>query len=130
MRPEHYKKGGVEPIDVIEAFKLGFHTGNVLKYLGRAQHKGDEEGDLKKALWYLDRSRLNLPEATGGFSDAVPKLAANLLISLWTLSELLNDTVFYCLVVDEYGYSSGLYQEARSSLETYLNERFSGNTSA
>ena len=53
--PFHYNIGSIEVIDVIEAWGLGFHTGNVLKYLLRAPHKGDEIGDLKKCRWYLDR---------------------------------------------------------------------------
>ena len=53
--PPHYTFSEIEPIDVIEAWKLGFHLGNVIKYVSRAAHKGDEIEDLKKAQWYLDR---------------------------------------------------------------------------
>ena len=53
--PPHYKRGGLECIDVIEAFGLGFHLGNVAKYLLRAGHKGDALDDLRKAAWYLRR---------------------------------------------------------------------------
>jgi hypothetical protein len=54
--PSHYKAGGIEAIDVIEAFGLGFHLGNAVKYILRAgrKHPGVLE-DLKKARWYLDR---------------------------------------------------------------------------
>lgn len=53
--PQHYKSAaGVEVIDVIEAFGLGFHEGNVVKYLLRWRQKGGVE-DLRKARWYLDR---------------------------------------------------------------------------
>lgn len=53
--PAHYKSAtGIEVIDVIEAFGLGFHDGNVVKYLLRWKQKGGEE-DLRKARWYLDR---------------------------------------------------------------------------
>ena len=53
--PPHYKSdSGVEVIDVIEAFGLGFHEGNVIKYLLRWRQKGGIE-DLRKARWYLDR---------------------------------------------------------------------------
>lgn len=55
--PSHY--GGAddpyEAIKVIEAWGLGFHLGNCLKYLRRAPCKGDKFADLKKARWYLDR---------------------------------------------------------------------------
>lgn len=52
--PEHYTKG-IEVIDFIESWKLGFHDGNVVKYVTRAKHKGNELEDLKKARFYIDR---------------------------------------------------------------------------
>lgn len=55
--PPHYG-GGDDPyevIKVIEAWGLGFHRGNAVKYIGRAGKKGDAVEDLKKARWYLDR---------------------------------------------------------------------------
>lgn len=54
-RPAHYTQHAVECIDVIEMLDLGFHVGNVLKYLWRAKHKGNYVRDLEKARWYLDR---------------------------------------------------------------------------
>lgn len=54
--PAHYKAdNGMESIDVIEAFGLGFRLGNVVKYVLRAGKKGNRLEDLKKARWYLDR---------------------------------------------------------------------------
>jgi hypothetical protein len=53
--PPHYQAGGMEAIEVIEAFALGFHLGNVIKYVLRADRKGVSVEDLKKARWYLDR---------------------------------------------------------------------------
>jgi len=53
--PKHYNAGKYEVIDVIEDWKLGFHLGNVVKYVARAEHKNDALEDLKKARWYLDR---------------------------------------------------------------------------
>lgn len=53
--PPHYRsEAGLEVIDVIESFGLGFHEGNVIKYLLRWRQKGGLE-DLRKAQWYLDR---------------------------------------------------------------------------
>lgn len=53
--PAHYQSAtGLEAIQVIEAFGLGFSLGNVVKYVLRAPKKGGTE-DLKKARWYLDR---------------------------------------------------------------------------
>ena len=53
--PAHYKVGGIETIDFIEAKKLGYNIGNVVKYLTRADHKGNKLEDLRKAQWYLTR---------------------------------------------------------------------------
>ena len=53
--PAHYKIGGIETIDFIEAKKLGYNLGNVVKYLTRADHKGNRKQDLEKAKWYLER---------------------------------------------------------------------------
>lgn len=54
--PSCYKRGGIEAIDAIEAWGLGFHLGNVVKYIARAGHKtADGLRDLKKAEWYLSR---------------------------------------------------------------------------
>ena len=63
--PPHYKVGGIETIDYIQA-KLtaeefaGYCKGNALKYISRAPHKKDATEDLRKAIWYLDR--LVIPE--------------------------------------------------------------------
>ena len=53
--PAHYKVGGIETIDFIEAKKLGYNLGNVVKYITRADHKGNKLEDLRKAQWYLTR---------------------------------------------------------------------------
>lgn len=60
--PLHYKKGGIESIDVIEAWELGFCLGSAIKYICRLGSKGnkfigiDEQlKDLEKARWYITR---------------------------------------------------------------------------
>lgn len=56
--PYHYRgRGGLEAIDVIEGFDMGFHLGNVIKYILRAGNKAENNyiDDLKKARWYLNR---------------------------------------------------------------------------
>jgi len=58
--PTHYKVGGIETIDFIEAKKLGYNLGNVVKYLTRADHKGNKLQDLRKAQWYLEREIWNV----------------------------------------------------------------------
>ena len=59
--PPHYKRGGVETIDIIEHVISdyspvdAFHVSQVLKYLARAPHKGAFAQDIEKAHWYLSR---------------------------------------------------------------------------
>lgn len=55
--PAHY--GGDTPYEVIKVLGAwgllkNFCLANVVKYVARAEHKGAELDDLKKARWYLD----------------------------------------------------------------------------
>lgn len=64
-QPAHYKIGGIETIDFIEAKLtlkelIGYLKGNVIKYLSRANDKKATVQDYKKAKWYLDRLVMNL----------------------------------------------------------------------
>ena len=64
INPEHYQSDtNLEAIDVIEAFDLNFHRGNIVKYILRAgkktekgyENKEKQLEDLNKAKWYLSR---------------------------------------------------------------------------
>jgi hypothetical protein len=57
VEPNHYADLGVyAPVEVIDAWGLGFNLGNTVKYIGRAGRKTpDTLTDLKKAAWYLNR---------------------------------------------------------------------------
>lgn len=55
INPKHYSASGLQPIEAIEKWNLGFCLGNAVKYIARAGLKGDRAEDLKKARWYLDR---------------------------------------------------------------------------
>ena len=57
--PPHYTAGGVETIDFIEAKKLNYNLGNAVKYITRADLKGNRVEDLKKAKWYIEREILS-----------------------------------------------------------------------
>lgn len=61
--PAHYKVGGIETIDFIEAKSLSYHLGNAVKYITRADHKGNKMEDLHKARWYLNREIARLEGA-------------------------------------------------------------------
>lgn len=63
--PAHYKVGGIETIDFIEAKQLSYHLGNVVKYIARADSKGNREEDLLKARWYLNREIAKFDKGEG-----------------------------------------------------------------
>jgi len=54
INPPHYQchPSGVECITITR--HMGFNLGNVIKYVWRADLKGDAIEDLKKARWYFD----------------------------------------------------------------------------
>lgn len=53
--PPHYTHhpSGVECIQITE--HMGFNLGNAIKYIWRADLKGQAVEDLSKARWYIDR---------------------------------------------------------------------------
>lgn len=57
--PNYYVNKSIEPIDVIEEWKLGFKLGSAVKYIARCEERGSRREDLIKAANYLYR------EATG-----------------------------------------------------------------
>lgn len=54
--PPHYTShpSGIETIEITE--NLSFCLGNAFKYLARYRHKGTPVTDIKKAVFYLERS--------------------------------------------------------------------------
>jgi hypothetical protein len=52
--PEHYQSDSIEVIDIIDSFNLNFNLGNSIKYILRADKKGNKKQDLEKALWYIN----------------------------------------------------------------------------
>ena len=53
--PDHYTRhpSGVECIQITE--HMGFNLGNAVKYIWRADEKGNALQDLEKAAWYVNR---------------------------------------------------------------------------
>lgn len=53
--PKHYTShpSGIETIEITQ--HMGFCLGNVVKYVLRADYKGNRLQDLQKAAWYLER---------------------------------------------------------------------------
>lgn len=59
INPDHYRQGGIECIDAIEAALTpeefrGYCKGNIIKYTWRERYKG-ETVSLSKARWYINR---------------------------------------------------------------------------
>ena len=54
IRPDYYKRGGIEVWDVIDAWGLDFDLGCALKYIMLAGYKGDAAADdPRKAITYV-----------------------------------------------------------------------------
>lgn len=78
--PAHY--GGDTPYEVVkvmEAWDMGYHLGNAIKYIYRAGKKDPSKTkeDLQKAMWYIQRKIAILPVllcfCLAGFSQEVYK---------------------------------------------------------
>lgn len=63
--PAHYTAhpSGIECIEVTE--HMSFNVGNAVKYLWRADLKGDPIEDLRKAAWYVQREIERRTELAG-----------------------------------------------------------------
>ena len=53
--PAHYNKGRFEVWDVIVDWGLDWLSGDAVKYVARAPHKGNEIQDLRKSFSYLNK---------------------------------------------------------------------------
>lgn len=54
VNPDHYRRhgSGIECIEITR--HMGFALGNAVKYIWRADLKGNAIEDLEKARWYID----------------------------------------------------------------------------
>ena len=52
--PAHYQGKTFEVIEIINDYGLNFELGNAIKYILRADKKGNKKQDLEKAIWYLN----------------------------------------------------------------------------
>lgn len=112
--PSHY--GGdtkYEAIKVIHDWGLGggFTIGSALKYLCRAPHKGSEEVDLRKALWYIRYA------ASKSYLRPEPSLLGpDEVAAAWNLDAEIRHVL--SLV------SYGAFRDAGDALEAYIKRRF------
>jgi Protein of unknwon function (DUF3310) len=78
--PKHYTShpSGVECITVTE--HMGFNLGNAVKYIWRADEKGNAIEDLRKAAWYVQRelakrtARAAAIDTTAAHAGAAPSI--------------------------------------------------------
>ena len=66
--PNHYTPGTIECIDALRAALgpaefAGFLRGNAIKYLWRATRKGAPTQDFDKAIWYINRLKMEFKNA-------------------------------------------------------------------
>lgn len=70
INPPHYRAhpSGVECITVTE--HMNFNLGNAMKYIWRADEKGNPIENLRKAAWYLEREISRRGAAAGSEATA------------------------------------------------------------
>lgn len=61
---DHYAKHNIQPLDVIDEYKLDFYRGNVLKYILR--DKDNKLEDIDKAIHYLELYKERVLEKNKG----------------------------------------------------------------
>lgn len=82
--PSHYEKHKItiQPLDLIDT--MNFCVGNVIKYVIRAQDKGNELLDLQKARFYHKRSWLY-------FDDSCIRMIFQLAVLFYSDNDLLSE---------------------------------------
>jgi len=68
IKPDYYRNGNIDVIDVTNYFNMNFNLGNVLKYIVRAGKKNPQKHleDLTKAKEYLEREIEYIKESNHG----------------------------------------------------------------
>lgn len=51
---DHYARHPIQPWDIIDCYKLGYYTGNAIKYILRMKDPDKRIEDLQKAIHYLE----------------------------------------------------------------------------
>lgn len=81
--PKHYTShpSGIDCIQITE--HMGFCLGNAIKYVWRADLKGDAIEDLEKAVWYIRRE---IKRRKGRVAEYKPQTMEDC-ISMWRSNE-------------------------------------------
>jgi TPR repeat protein len=142
--PAHYltHRSGIECIQITE--HLNFCLGNALKYIWRADEKGDAINDLAKAIWYLEReivrrkalADIEKAQLLGVIADCLEK---DLVTKSVSLPNLTGNTLAYAQAGDalrqyEMGnmaYSGdGMPQDSEQAVEWWKKAAAQGNYEA
>ena len=92
--PDHYNKGGIEVLDIIDAFNLDFALGNAIKYILRADFKGNKAQDLQKARFYINHALKSLEtQNMTSESNSQASLGGEHLINLNNVTEIVSEEV-------------------------------------
>jgi hypothetical protein len=95
-QPEHYVKDrSIEPLDVIESWKLMHHVACALKYICRAGRKECEKADLEKAIFYLDRFLRNGASARSDCFMNKRKISVEKVAQDWRLNTSLELAIMH-----------------------------------
>lgn len=95
-QPDHYVKGrSIEPLDVIESWKLMHHVACALKYICRAGRKDCEKTDLEKAIFYLDRFLRNGASARSDCYMNKSKISVEKVAQDWCLNTSLELAIMH-----------------------------------
>jgi hypothetical protein len=93
IKPDYYQHpDGFRPIEVINAWGLGFELGNAVKYISRAGKKPGQSRvqDLRKAIEYLELRKLD------GFDRVMPDTPApSEVAQVWQLSPYLAEALVW-----------------------------------
>jgi len=139
--PQHYlnHRSGVECITITE--HLNFCLGNAVKYIWRADAKGDAINDLAKAVWYLEReitrrktlADMENAQLLGVIADCLEK---DLVTKTDSLPNLTGTTLAYAQAGDarrqnEMGkmcyYGNGMPQDYEAAVEWWQKAAAQGN---
>lgn len=88
--PEHYNRGSIEAIEVIEDWNLYFSVGSTIKYIARLGAKDLEIQELEKAKWYLERVMSN---KIGSEIETFKRYTPTMVREDWGLNKLLGSVL-------------------------------------
>ena len=124
-QPDHYVKGRfIEPLDVIESWKLMHHVASALKYICRAGRKDCEKTDLEKAIFYLDRFLRNGTSARSDCFINKREISVEKVAQDWRLNTSLELAIMHIHSVHSATRSTSTFyiEEAKKAINVRLKQ--------